>query len=75
MGEGPSHDVVIGKRDVHHEEIVEISVRVKEPKCSPMMKPLRMRRSWMRGMQCKLYRARASKITKSGLRSKNRCRG
>ena len=42
MGEGPSHDVVIGKRGVRHEEIVEISVRVKGPKYSPMMKPLRM---------------------------------
>ena len=42
MGEGPSHDVVIGRRDVRHEEIVEISVRAKGPKCSPMMKPLRM---------------------------------
>ena len=42
MGEGPSHDVVIGRRDVRHEEIVEISVRAKGPKYSPMMKPLRM---------------------------------
>ena len=74
MGEEPSHDVVIGKHDVRHEEIVEISVHVKEPKCSPMMTPLRIRRGWMRGVPRKLYRARASKITRSGQNSRNRCR-
>ena len=42
MGEGPSHDVVIGKHDVRHGEIVEISVHVKGPKYSPTMRPLRM---------------------------------
>ena len=62
---GPSHDVVVGKHDERHEEIVEISVRVEESKCSPMMKPLQMRMNWMGNMPSKLNQAAASKITAS----------
>ena len=42
MAEGPLHDVVGGKHDVRHGEIVEISVHVKGSKYSPRMRPLRM---------------------------------